>query len=127
MTTSQTGGLIPLEAHDPEAGLLAYAVGGKITDEQAQSVFDEIKRASEAGRSLRIYYELEGFPSGTPSMMLEKLKMLGTILKTIERMAIVGDQRWLDLYQAIINPITKMEIQHFKTDQRDAALTWIRA
>ena len=42
-------------------------------------------------------------------------------------MAIVGDAGWLELYAKVIDPITKPDIRHFGTADKDAALAWLRA
>lgn len=119
--------LSKLDLDDPEAGLLAYSIQhGKVTAEQGKEIFERISAAAGEGRKLRLYYELHSIPSTEGSVILEKLKQLGTILKTIERLAIVGDQRWLPAYRAIVDPITRMDIRHFTTDQADEARAWIR-
>lgn len=126
MTETAATTFRPLEIDEPEGRLIAYEVGGKVTAEQAEPLFARIKKAASEGRKLRLYYELHGLPSTEGSVVVEKFKNLGTILKTIERVAIVGDQGWLSVYTAVADPITKMEIQSFKTDQREAARAWIQ-
>ena len=126
MTKLETSTFQPLDFDEPEGRLIAYEVAGKITAEQARPLFDRIERAAGEGRKLRLYYELHGFPTSEPSVILEKLKHLGTILKTIERVAIVGDQRWLSAYTAIFDPITKADIRNFKSEDRAAARAWIQ-
>ena len=59
-------------------------------------------------------------------MYLDKLKALGTILKTIERVAVIGDQRWLAAYTAIFDPITKADLRYFTTEEKETAAAWIR-
>ncbi len=126
MSGVETAGLQLLDLDDAEAGIIAYSVGGRVTGEQAQEVWDRVDAAAAEGRKLRLYYEMHGFPSGEPSVFLEKMKRVGKIMKTIERMAIIGDQRWLGVYTRIVDPITKMDIRHFTTEQKDAAAAWIR-
>jgi hypothetical protein len=126
MNVDQSEGLQRLEFDDPAAGIIAYTIGGKITAEQAAEVFSEIDAAHAEGRKLRIFYEMHGFPTAAPSVFVEKFKHLGTILKTVERMAIVGDQRWLGVYTKIMDPITKPKMRHFTIDERAAAVEWIR-
>ena len=127
MSDIKTEGALRIpDLDDDEAGILAYSIEGKITAEQAKEIFDRIEIGAAAGRRLRVYYEMQGFPKSEPSVFLEKLKRLGTILKTVERLAIVGDQRWLALYTAIFDPITRAELRRFKTDERGEAAAWIR-
>jgi hypothetical protein len=124
MTESETTGLRTLDFDDPAGGLLAYTIDGKITAEQAQPIFQRIEDAADEGRALRLYYELEGFPSAEASVFLEKLEHMRSIFKAVERLAIVGDQRWLELYVKVFDPITKVQLRHFSG--RDAALAWLR-
>ena len=116
-----------LDIDDPAGGLLAYAIDqGDLEDGVLDGVWKRFDDAAANGSKIRIYAEMDGMPSVNASMVLDKLKRLGTIMSTVERMAIVGDAGWLDLYAKIIDPITKPDIKHFTTDQREEALTWVR-
>lgn len=119
-------GLTKLDVDDPDAGIAAYRLEGKASTEQAQEVFDRVEAAAAAGKKLRLYYELEGFPSAEAGVFFEKLKHVGAILRTIERAAYVGDQGWLKVIAQVFDPITKMEMRHFSMDQKEAALAWLR-
>jgi len=126
MTTPDPHGLQLLELDDPEHGLLAYRLHGKVTEAQAHAVFERIAAAAEEHRKLRIYYEIEGFPWAEGSVFLEKLHHLRDIFQAVERVAIVGDQRWLEVYVKLFDPLTKIRVRHFHPDQRDAALAWLK-
>jgi SpoIIAA-like len=126
MTDLETPGLQLLDIDDAEAGLIAYTVGGKITAEQTQEIWDRVDAAAEGGRKLRFYCEMHGFPTAESSVYIEKLKHVGKLMKTIERMAIVGDQRWIGAYTKIMDPITKPDLRHFTSEQVADARAWIR-
>ena len=119
-------GFHPLDIDEPEGNLIAYAVGGKITTEQAQPLFDRIEKAAAEDRKLRLYYEMDGFPSSELGVFFEKMKHMRAIFKAFDRVAIVGDQGWLSVYTKIFDPITKMDIRNFKVEERDAARAWVR-
>ena len=125
-TGSHPQGLITLDFNDPISGILAYRVEGKVTAEQGHEVFTAIGEAAEEGRKLRLYYEIEGLPTAAPSVYLEKVRSLPAIFKTLERMALVGDQGWLGIYAKLFDPITRMEIRHFLENEADAAIAWLR-
>jgi hypothetical protein len=117
-----------LDIDDPAGGLLAYAIDrGDLEDQALDGIWKRFDDAAASGSKIRVYAEMAGVPSVNASMILDKLKRLGTIMSTVERMAIVGDAGWLDLYTKIVDPITKPDIKHFTTDQRDEALAWVRA
>ena len=127
MSDESLQGMVLLEADDPANGILAYAVdGGDLSDEQLSSIWKRFDDAGAAGTKIRIYAEMHAIPSVQGGVIMDKLKRLGTIMKVTERMAIVGDQGWLDLYTKIVDPITKPDIKHFTTDQKDEALAWVR-
>lgn len=116
-----------LDLDDEEAGIYAYAVDeGHMSQEDVAPLWSRFDEAKAGGRKLRIYSEYHGIPSFEGGMVLDKLKRMGTILSTIERMAIVGDKGWMALYQKVVNPITPMEIRHFTFAQKDEAAAWIR-
>ena len=116
-----------LSFDDAANGLLAYSIGGgELHDTELAAIWKRFDDAAARGTKIRIYAEMAGFPSVNASMMLDKLKRLGTIMSTTERMAIVGDAGWLDLYAKLVNPVTKPDIKHFTTDQSEEALAWLR-
>ena len=126
MSETEMAGFQLLDFDDAEAGIIAYSVGGRITGEEAQVVWDRVDAAAAEDRKLRLYCEMQKFPTSEGSVFLEKMKRLGKLLKTIERMAIVGDQRWLGAYTKIVNPITKTDIRHFPSEEKNDAIAWIR-
>jgi hypothetical protein len=116
-----------LDIDDEAAGILAYAVdGGEISEDEVAPVWARFENAKANDKKIRIYAEMSAIPSTSGGVIMEKLKHLGSIMSTLERMAIVGDAGWMGLYAKIVDPITKPDIKHFTTDQRDAAIAWIR-
>ena len=125
---SEGAGFSLLDIDDPEGGLLAYAMRpGEVTEEQMAPIWQRFDDAKANEKKLRLYAEMHGMPSVDAGIVLDKLKRIGTILGTVERMAIVGDAGWLELYAKVIDPITKPDIRHFGTADKDAALAWLRA
>jgi hypothetical protein len=66
----------------------------------------------------------EGFELGVAS---EKLKHIGMLWKALDKYAIVGDTRWMEIWIKIVNPITHQEIRHFHPDKTDEAWRWLLA
>lgn len=115
-----------LEIDDPEAGVLAYAIEeGRIEAEDLAPLWSRFDEAKAKGKKVRVLCEYHAIPSVSSGMVMDKLKRLGTILTTIERIAVVGDQGWLSLYQKLVDPITKVEIRHFKMEERGDAAAWV--
>lgn len=127
MTDNPTG-LVFLDFNDPENGLLAYAFhGGTLEPEAVQPIWDCIDAARENDTNLRIYCELHALPKPNLSIIGDKLKRLGTIWTHIERMAIVGDQGWLEYYEMIVDPITRFDVRWFPVADAQEARAWVTA
>jgi hypothetical protein len=113
---------------DEASGLLAYSIrSGALDDAELNAVWKRFDDAASGGTKIRIYAEMSGFPSINASVLMDKLKRLGTIMSTTERMAIVGDAGWMDVYVTLMDPITKPDLKHFSTSEREEALAWLRS
>ena len=55
-----------------------------------------------------------------------KFQNLGTILRSIEKMAIVGDERWLETWVSIVDPLTPQQIRYFERDETHPGLVEVR-
>lgn len=120
-------GMKLLDIDDAENGILAYGIdGGSIADEVAAIIWQRFDDAKAADKKIRLYAEMNAIPKISGKIVADKLKRLGTIFTTIERLAIVGDAGWMDVYARIVDPITKFDVKHFTSDQKVEAQTWLR-
>jgi len=126
MTEETDGSLELLEFDDPDEGMLAYAVHGKITAEAAAPIFERFSTAHEAGTKIRIYADMQDYSGFELGVVTEKAKHMRAIFGTVERMAVVGDAGWMSVWATIFDPVTKPDLRNFKTDQGEAALAWLR-
>ncbi len=115
-----------LEFDDPDQGLLAYAIHGKITAEAAAPIFERFTKASQAGTKIRIFADMQDYGGFELGVVSEKAKHLGSIFKTVERMAVVGDAGWMAIWAKVFDPVTRPDLRHFSSEQRDEALAWLQ-
>lgn len=128
MPEQKKDGLIPLDIDDEANGILAYAVDdGEILDSDADWIWQRFDAAKAEGRKLRIFAEMRAVPRFHAGLVAEKLKRFRTLLTTMERIAVVGDQGWLDIYAKIVDPITRFEVRHFTMEERQEAIDWVRS
>ncbi|MEP3280282.1 MAG: STAS/SEC14 domain-containing protein [Stappiaceae bacterium] len=128
MVENEKQGLIRLDIDDDAGGILAYAIDdGEILDTDADWIWARFDAAKSEGNKLRIFAEMHALPHFHAGLVMEKLKRFGTLLTTIDRIAVVGDQGWLDVYAKIANPITPFDIRHFTLEDRQAAIDWVRS
>lgn len=107
--------------------LIAYELTeGEVTDDELAPYWKRFDEAVDDGRKLRIYAEMHAIPSFGDGLVVEKLKRLTAATSAIERMALVGDERWLAAYAKAAAPMFKAVIRHFPMADKDAALDWVR-
>lgn len=120
-------GLKILEIDDAESGILAYSVdGGDISEDAAAIIWQRFDDAKAEEKKIRLYAQMSAIPKASGTLVMDKLKRLGTILTTMDRMAIVGDSGWMDVYAKIVDPITRFDVRHFTLEQREEAIAWIQ-
>lgn len=126
MNEHENTGFRLLHMDDEGAGILAYAVDdGDINEADVEGIWPRFAEAEATGNKLRIYAEMHAMPSVSGSIIVEKLKNLRSIIKTVDRFALVGDAGWLGIYTKLVDPITKADIRHFTMDQSEQAKDWI--
>ncbi len=128
MTEAEQYGLRLHRFDDAAADVLAYEVdGGALTEDKANLVWARFDAAKAEGRKLKLYAEMHAIPQVQGGVILDKLKRIGTLFSTMERLAIVGDHGWLGIYEKLVDPVTRFDIRHFTTDQADEALAWLKS
>ena len=119
-------GLKILEIDNAETGILAYSIdGGDIPEKASATIWQRFDEAKAKGEKIRLYAEMSALPKVSGKLVMDKLKRLGTIFSTVDRMAIVGYSGWMDIYAKIVNPITNFDVKHFTSDQKEEAIAWI--
>ncbi len=127
MAETDKKGLVRLDIDDEANGILAYAVDeGEILNSDADWIWKRFDDAKAEGRKLRIFAEMHAVPKFHAGLVAEKLKRFRTLLTTMDRIAVVGDQGWLDIYAKIADPITSFEVRHFTMEERQDAIDWVR-
>jgi len=54
-----------------------------------------------------------------------KIQNLGTIWRSVEKIAVVGDARWLELYIGIVDHLTPQQMKYFDHAEKDEAFAWL--
>lgn len=105
---------------------MAYAVHGEIRTEDAAPLFPRLRKAFDGGTKIRIYADMREYGGFGLGVVAEKAKHVRAFLATVERMAVVGDARWLSIWARVFDPLTKPELRHFDSRHADEALAWLR-
>ncbi len=124
---SEKPGFQLLDVDGSDENLLAYELNeGDVTDDELAPYWKRFDAAVDDGRKLRIYAEMHALPSFGDGLVLEKLKRLTAATSTIERMALVGDAKWLVAYAKTSSALMKINVRHFPMADKRAAMDWVR-
>src|SRR6185295_5128416 len=110
------------ELPESQGSLIALRVGGMVTKAEMELVRN---RLDAIDGKARLLLELEGMVGLTPAGFWEELRLSLRHLRTIERAAIVGDQRWLKWWVKSLARISPTLTRHYTTAERGQAQSWL--
>lgn len=116
-----------IDPPQPNERVLAYEVSGHFTGDDMRAFIEKLEQISDRGQKALLYQEMgerEGFDF---EAVTEKLKNMGTIWRAVERIAVVGEARWLEIYIGIVDHLTPQQMKYFDRSEKDAAFTWLTA
>ncbi len=106
-------------------GIVAMKLRGKLaTDDASRSIVRMQEAISRAGR-LRIYFDISEYSGFELGAVWEKLKAAASTFSALERVAVLGDQRWAEWWSRLADPITPFVIRHFPVERAEDAVRWI--
>lgn len=103
--------------------LLAYKVGGLLRQPDLEKVSKRLEKIEGKARLLLV---LEGLRGLTPAAFWEDLKLTLGHFRDIERMAVVGDQRWLRWWVRTAATLVSVQVQVYGSEDRAAAVKWLK-
>jgi hypothetical protein len=115
-----------IETHELDEGrTLVIKVTGKLTAEDYKTLVPEFDRLINKHGKLRILFEMHDFHGWEPRALWEDLKVDARHFDHIERLAMIGEQRWQKWMASFCKPFTTAEIRYFPHDDAEAAREWL--
>jgi hypothetical protein len=74
--------------------VLGYAIEGELTAESVERMQAEMATAMREHGSIRLLVRVDGMDEVEPSAVWEDLKMTSDYVRNIDRLAVIGDERW---------------------------------
>lgn len=104
---------------------LEIQMSGKLTKEDYHEFMPIIETMIEQKGPLHMLLELHDFHGWTVGALWEDLKFDVKHFKDIERLAMVGENKWQEGMATFCKPFTKAKIKYFEVAELEAAKTWI--
>ncbi len=111
--------------HHEDQNYLELQMTGKLVKEDYHEFVPVIETVIQQHGPLHILLELHDFHGWSMGALWEDLKFDLKHFKDIERLAIVGENRWQEGMAKFCKPFTSATIQYFETSEADEAKSWI--
>ncbi|HET6384846.1 MAG TPA: STAS/SEC14 domain-containing protein [Armatimonadota bacterium] len=117
---------MPVELEEEEGGkILTINVSGKLTKADYERFVPEMERLIQQHGKLRLLFNMTDFHGWDASAAWEDLKFGIKHLSDIERLAMVGEQRWQEGMTTFCKPFFRASIRYFDHTEVDEARKWL--
>lgn len=117
---------MPIRIEEESAGkLVTIHVTGKLVKEDYADLIPGFERLVRLHGKLRVLFDMTGFHGWELGAAWEDFKFGIHHFSDIERMALVGEQRWQQAMATFAKPFTKAAVRYFDHADAAAARTWL--
>jgi hypothetical protein len=114
-----------IDPPDPNERLLAYEISGNFTGDDMRAFVECLEKIANSGQKALLYQDMVDRGSFDFETIKVKIQNLGTIWRSVEKIAVVGDARWLEIYIGIVDHLTPQQMKYFERSEKDEAFAWL--
>jgi hypothetical protein len=103
--------------------ILAFKMTGKLHDEDYKQFVPIVEMAIQAYGKVRLLAEFADFHGWDLHALWDDIKFATTHCADVERVALVGDQKWEEWMAKICRPFAMAKLRYF--DARESITAWI--
>ena len=107
--------------------VVAAEMDGRLTAEDMRAMVERLQSIVDRGEKALLYVDMKNYEGVELGVASEKLKHIGMLWKALDKYAVVGDKRGLEIWIKIVDPLTHQQIRHFYPDKTDEAWAWLLA
>ncbi|MGB0908901.1 MAG: STAS/SEC14 domain-containing protein [Nitrospirales bacterium] len=102
-------------------------VDGKLTKDDYGVLLPYLENLIHEYGALNLLCDMTQFNGMEVSAFWEDFKFSIQHLRDFKRIAIIGDQRWLDWYTVLFNPFVKTKMRYFPLAEISDAWKWVKS
>ena len=110
--------------------IIAYRLGGKITEEEMTSVLSIFRERIDKGEKLLVYQEVESIGGAEFDAMIEKFRFfkdVGFNFSHFSKVAVVTHSKWLHKLVDLEDKIFRnVDMKGFPIDEKDKAIEFLK-
>jgi hypothetical protein len=114
-----------IDPPEPNERVLAYELSGDFTGDDMRTFVEHLEKIAKSGHKALLYQDMVDRGSFDFETIKVKIQNLGTIWRSVERIAIVGDARWLEIYISIVDHLTPQQMKYFERSEKAEAFAWL--
>lgn len=117
---------MPIKLIETNAGkVMEVQVKGKLTHEDYRQFTPEFERLVQQQGKIRVLFEMSQFQGWEAKALWDDIKFDLKHFKDIERLAMVGEQKWQKWMAGFCKPFTTATIRYFEHNQAGDARAWL--
>ena len=106
---------------------LGFELSGTLHDEDYKNFVPKIDAAVAEHGKVRLLAKFHDFKGWDLHALWDDIKFSTTHCTKVERIAIVGENKWEEWMAKVCKPFTMAKIQYFGVGELDAAWTWLES
>lgn len=109
----------------PDDRVVAAEIDGQMTAEGMKALIERLQSIVDRGEKALLYIDMQNYEGFEFGVISEKLKHMGMLWKALDKYAIVGASRWMEIWIKIVDSLTHQQIKHFSADKTDEGWAWL--
>src|SRR3954447_7880097 len=105
--------------------VLGFKLSGKLHDEDYKKFVPLVDKEIAQSGKVRMLAQFHDFHGWDPHALWDDIKFSTTHCTKIEKIALVGDEKWEKWMATVCKPFTMAKIKYFDASQLDAAQAWV--
>ena len=106
--------------------ILEMEASGKLVSSDFEGLESTFQRKLKQGHKLRVLLKMQDFHGWEPAAFWDEVKFDLKHFGDIERLAMVGDERWEKFLTEFSRPFTAAKIRYFDASALAAARSWLQ-
>jgi hypothetical protein len=106
--------------------LVAFRLTGSIDRHDYDVMLPILEEKIKQYGKIRVYAELQDAENVSLQALWEDLKFDFRHATDFRRVALVGNQKWLDWFTVMATPFTTAKVKYFDPMDREKALDWVK-
>ena len=115
-----------IEVLNRSAGsVIGFRMSEKLHDEDYKTFVPQIDKVLESHEKIRLLACFEDFHGWDMHALWDDMKFATTHCTKVDRIALVGDQKWEEWMAKVCKPFTMAKVEYFDASNLDAAWDWL--